>query len=131
MQRYAKVHWDELADVKNVDRQDEAVLKKKEGELILSRITDSDMLVLLDENGKTFSSVEFAGWLDRSLSGSFKNLVFVVGGAYGFSEPVYTRANMKLSLSKMTFSHQIVRALFAEQLYRAFTIRKGEPYHHA
>jgi len=131
MQRYAKVQWEELPDVKNVDRNDETVLRRREGALILERISPADTLVLLDERGKSFDSIEFAQWLDRNMTNTTKDLVFVIGGAYGFSQEVYDRADMKLSLSRMTFSHQIIRAIFAEQLYRAFTIRKGEPYHHA
>ncbi len=104
--------------------------KQKEGEAILKSLTDTDEVILLDERGKTFSSIEFAGFLENKMSFSAKRLVFVVGGAYGFSESVYHRANAKISLSKMTFSHQIIRLIFMEQLYRAMTIIKGEPYHH-
>lgn len=131
MQRYAKIRWEELPDVKNVDRGDESVLKRREGELILSKIASGDVLVLLDERGKSFDSMEFAQWLNRNMTHSTKDIVFVIGGAYGFSEEVYARADARLSLSKMTFSHQIIRVIFAEQLYRAFTILRGEPYHHA
>jgi len=105
------------------------VIKEKEGEILLKKISNSDFLVLLDEGGKLFNSKEFAGFIENKTITGVKNIVFVVGGAYGFSETIYKRANFKLSLSKMTFSHQPVRILFAEQLYRAFTIIKGEPYH--
>lgn len=131
LQRYTKVQWEELPDVKKVDRSDEPVLKRREGELILSKTTTGDLLVLLDEGGKSFDSVEFAQWLNHKMLHSSRDIVFVIGGAYGFSDEVYARADAKLSLSKMTFSHQIIRVIFAEQLYRAFTILKGEPYHHA
>jgi 23S rRNA (pseudouridine1915-N3)-methyltransferase len=103
---------------------------KKEGKHILSNIDKSDMVILLDENGKEFTSVQFAAELNKYLVSGRKQIVFVVGGAYGFSDEVYKRAEKKLSLSKMTFSHQIVRLLFVEQFYRAFTILNNEPYHH-
>ena len=103
---------------------------QKEGELILKHLTPGDHLILLDEHGREFRSLEFADYVEHLLSMGGKNLVFVVGGAYGFSDAVYARAHSKISLSRMTFSHQMVRIIFAEQLYRAFTILKGEPYHH-
>ena len=105
-------------------------LKIKEGKLILKSINSMDQVVLLDEEGKSFSSVDFSNFLNQKLLYDSKKLVFVVGGAFGFSEEVYKRANSKLSLSKMTFSHQMIRLIFKEQLYRAFTILKGEKYHH-
>ena len=105
-------------------------LKIKEGKLILKNINSMDQVVLLDEEGKSFSSVDFSNFLNQKLLYDSKKLVFVVGGAFGFSEEVYKRANSKLSLSKMTFSHQMIRLIFKEQLYRAFTILKGEKYHH-
>lgn len=105
-------------------------LKEKEAELILKHIDNRDFLVLLDENGKQFSSVDFAKFIQKQQLTSLKNLVFVVGGPFGFAESIYKRSNLKLSLSKMTFSHQMIRLLFIEQLYRAFTIIKGEKYHH-
>jgi 23S rRNA pseudoU1915 N3-methylase RlmH len=98
--------------------------------LILKRIKDGDELILLDEHGKEFRSVEWAAFLESKLTRGSRDLVFVIGGAYGFSQKVYARADSRLSLSKMTFSHQMVRTIFAEQLYRAFTIIRGEPYHH-
>jgi 23S rRNA (pseudouridine1915-N3)-methyltransferase len=104
-------------------------IKKNEGELLLKKIASTDFLILLDENGKEYHSKGFAAFLEKqSLHQS--SLLFVIGGAYGFSKEVYERANAKLSLSKMTFSHQLIRLIFAEQLYRAYTIIKGEPYHH-
>ncbi|HEX8514699.1 MAG TPA: 23S rRNA (pseudouridine(1915)-N(3))-methyltransferase RlmH [Bacteroidia bacterium] len=104
--------------------------KQKEGELILKNLQSSDKMILLDENGKEHDSVGFSGFIQQQMNSGIKNLVFVVGGPYGFSEEVYKRANGKLSLSKMTFSHQMVRLFFVEQVYRAMTILKNEPYHH-
>ena len=117
----------ELKKVANLSRQQ---IKEKEGELILKQVGAQDILILLDEHGRECRSLEFAEFLEKQLATGAKSLVFTVGGAYGFSEDVYKRANWKISLSKMTFSHQMVRTIFAEQLYRAFTILKGEPYHH-
>ena len=104
-------------------------IKKNEGELLLKRISPTDFVILLDENGKEFNSKLFATYLDK-LTMQHSAFVFVIGGAYGFSQQVYDRANAKVSLSKMTFSHQLIRLIFIEQLYRAFTIMNGEPYHH-
>ena len=104
--------------------------KQKEGELIIKNIQTSDKLILLDENGKEYNSVGFSEFIQKEMNSGIKNLVFVVGGPYGFSEEIYKRANGKISLSKMTFSHQMVRLFFVEQLYRVMTILKNEPYHH-
>jgi 23S rRNA (pseudouridine1915-N3)-methyltransferase len=104
--------------------------KKREGEFIIKKIESSDFVVLLDENGKEKSSVEFSNLIQQSLNLGHKTMVFVIGGAYGFSEEVYQRSNLKLSLSKMTFPHLMTRLIFVEQLYRSFTILKNEPYHH-
>ena len=120
----------EIPELKNVSALTKDQIKTKEGELILKNIRPTDEVILLDEHGKEYSSVEFARIIQDRISYGGKDMVFVIGGAYGFSEPVYKRANSKISLSRMTFSHQMVRAIFAEQLYRAFTIIKGEPYHH-
>lgn len=120
----------EIPELKGVSALSRDQIKTKEGELILKAVKPTDHVVLLDEHGKEFRSIEFAERLQSHLNKSGKDLVFVVGGAYGFSDAVYGRANDKISLSRMTFSHQMVRAIFAEQLYRAFTIMKGEPYHH-
>ena len=119
-----------IPDPKNRKSLSEAEQKEQEGDAILRIIEPSDHLVLLDERGKESTSVEFAAWLGKRMAAGTKRLVFVIGGPYGFSEKVYSRANEKVSLSKMTFSHQIVRALFTEQLYRALTILNNEPYHH-
>ena len=117
-----------LPDVKNPPLSTEA-LKMKEGELILNKLTKDDVLVLLDENGKHQTSMAFSKFIENQQINSTKRLVFQIGGAFGFSEAVYQRANFKLSLSKMTFSHQMIRLFFVEQLYRAFTIVRGEKYH--
>lgn len=119
-----------LPDVKNTRNLSEHQQRTAEGEALLRQFTDGDYVVLLDERGDQMRSVEFAQWLQKRLNSGMKRLVLVVGGPYGFSEEVYARADGKLSLSRMTFSHQIVRAIFAEQIYRAFTILRNEPYHH-
>lgn len=120
----------EIPELKNVSALSKDQIKTREGELILKNVRPTDDVILLDEHGKEFTSVEFAKILQDKISYVGKDIVFVIGGAYGFSQPVYDRANSKISLSRMTFSHQMVRAIFTEQLYRAFTIIKGEPYHH-
>lgn len=120
----------EIPELKNVSALSQDQIKSREGELILKHLKPADELVLLDEHGREFRSVEFAEFIEGRLSRSSRDLVFVIGGAYGFSRDVYSRADSKISLSKMTFSHQMVRTIFAEQLYRAFTIMRGEPYHH-
>ncbi|MFO7828489.1 MAG: 23S rRNA (pseudouridine(1915)-N(3))-methyltransferase RlmH [Bacteroidales bacterium] len=119
-----------IADLKNTKKISKDQLKMKEGERILNQLQKLDYVVLLDEKGKEFSSVNFSNWIEKQMVAGLKNLVFIIGGAYGFSEPVYQRSNFKMALSKMTFSHQMVRLIFVEQLYRAMTILKGEPYHH-
>lgn len=118
-----------IPELKNTKSLTPEQQKQAEGELILRNITPSTDLVLLDEHGKEFRSIEFADYVQKRMS-SGRDVVFVVGGPYGFSEGVYLRANGKISLSKMTFSHQMVRLFFVEQLYRAMTILRGEPYHH-
>ncbi len=130
VKRYIKFEFKVIKDIKNTKNISEAVQKKMEGEKILSEISNSDFVVLLDENGKGFNSRGFADFLSKRMLSGIKNLVFVIGGPYGFSEEVYSRSNQKISLSKMTYSHQLVRLVFAEQLYRAFSIIKNEPYHH-
>lgn len=127
---YIKFDLDIIADIKNVKNLSESQQKEKEGELILTKITPTDQLILLDENGKTFSSVAFSDELQKKMNSGIKTLVFVIGGPYGFSDEVYKKAFGKISLSQMTFSHQMVRLFFIEQLYRGFTILKNEPYHH-
>ena len=130
LQHYIPFSVAEIPALKKVSAYSRQQIKEKEGELILKYLSPGDTLILLDEHGLEFRSLEFAGYIEKQLSGGGKNLVFCVGGAYGFSDAVYQRAQGKISLSKMTFSHQMVRTVFAEQLYRAFTILKGEPYHH-
>lgn len=120
----------EIPELKNVSALSQDQIKSREGELILRHLKPADELVLLDEHGREFRSIEFADFIEGRMSRSSRDLVFVIGGAYGFSKEVYSRADSKISLSKMTFSHQMVRTIFAEQLYRAFTIMRGEPYHH-
>ncbi len=120
----------EIPELKNVSALSKDQIKSKEGELILKNIRTTDDVILLDEKGKQYTSVELAKIIQDKISYAGKDIVFVIGGAYGFSDAVYQRANSKLSLSKMTFSHQMVRAIFVEQIYRAFTIMRGEPYHH-
>lgn len=120
----------EIPELKKVGSLSQAQIKEKEGELILKQVGPQDILVLLDEHGHEYRSMEFADRLQKLMARGAKTLFFVIGGAYGFSDAVYNRAHEKISLSRMTFSHQMVRTIFAEQLYRAFTILKGEPYHH-
>jgi len=119
-----------IPDLKNTKNLSEAQQKQKEGELILDKVKTGDTLILLDENGKEFSSVAFSKFLEQKMLSGIKNLIFVIGGPYGFSQDVYQKAQGKVSLSKMTFSHQMIRMIFVEQLYRGMTIIKGEPYHH-
>jgi 23S rRNA (pseudouridine1915-N3)-methyltransferase len=130
IKKYISLEIKYILDVKNTKNMTSEIQKNKEGELILSMLDSKDNVILLDEQGEEYSSVEFAGFISSKMLASTKSLVFVIGGAYGFAQDVYKRANGKLSLSKMTFSHQSVRLIFAEQLYRAFTIINGEPYHH-
>ena len=127
---YIKFELEIIADIKNVKNLSETQKKEKEGELILAKISATDQLVLLDENGKSFSSMSFSDELQKKMNSGIKTLVFVIGGPYGFSEAVYGKAHGKISLSQMTFSHQMVRLFFIEQLYRGFTILRNEPYHH-
>jgi 23S rRNA (pseudouridine1915-N3)-methyltransferase len=127
---YCKFSITTLPDVKNTKSLSIKQQRTAEGEAILRQISDGDYVMLLDERGEEFRSIDFAQWLQKRLNSGIRRLVLVIGGPYGFSEEVYARANGKLSLSKMTFSHQIVRAIFTEQLYRAFAILNNDPYHH-
>lgn len=127
---YIKFELELIPDLKSTKSLSETQQKEKEGELILKKTLPADDLILLDERGKMFSSTEFAQFLQKKMNSGLKQLTFVIGGPYGFSESVYLRANGKLSLSKMTFSHQMIRPFFIEQLYRGMTILRGEPYHH-
>jgi 23S rRNA (pseudouridine1915-N3)-methyltransferase len=127
---YIKFNLEIITDLKNVKHLSKTQQKQKEGDLILNKVSSSDVLILLDENGKQLDSISFSNYLQKYMNSGIKQLVFVIGGPYGFSQDVYTKAQGKLSLSKMTFSHQMVRLFFIEQLYRGFTILKNEPYHH-
>lgn len=130
LSHYTRFTLTELPQLKNVSSLSQEQIKDREGVLLLSSVKSSDEVILLDEHGKEYRSLEFASFIEKKMSLGGRDLVFVIGGAYGFSNAVYDRADGMISLSKMTFSHQMVRTLFAEQLYRAFTILSGEPYHH-
>jgi len=130
LKHYTRLVIIEIDELKNTRSLTESQQKGKEAELIMKKILPLDHVILLDENGTELSSMQFAAYIDKKALGSVSNLVFVVGGPYGFDIAVHERANDKISLSAMTFSHQMVRLFFVEQLYRAFTIIKGEPYHH-
>lgn len=129
LKNYVSIEIKVITDIKNTRSLTEKQQKNKEGELILQNIK-ANSAYLLDEGGKQYSSTAFAAFLEKKMIDSVKQIDFVIGGAYGFSENVYKKAQGKISLSKMTFSHQMVRLIFTEQLYRAFTIIKGEAYHH-
>ncbi len=130
LSHYAKVTLEILPDVKNAKNLSVKQQKGAEGESILKKIQAGDLVVLLDEKGKEFRSVEFSKYLQKKMNAGTRNLVLVIGGPYGFSDAVYERTNEKLSLSKMTLSHQMIRLFLVEQVYRAFTILRNEPYHH-
>jgi 23S rRNA (pseudouridine1915-N3)-methyltransferase len=130
LKHYTKLEMLDLPELKNTKALTEQQQKTKEAELILKKISPLDHVILLDEKGIEFTSKQFAAYIDKKSISSTSSLVFVVGGPYGFDQSVYERANDKLSLSRMTFSHQMIRLFFTEQLYRAYTILKGEPYHH-
>ncbi len=128
--RYVKFAVTTIPDVRQGAKQAVVSQMRREGEALLRLLTAEDYVVLLDDKGQQFTSMELASWLQKRMNGSPRRLCFIIGGPYGFSPQVYERADAELSLSRMTFSHQIVRAIFAEQLYRAFTILHNEPYHH-
>ena len=130
LKHYVPFKITELPELKNTKSLSRDQQKSKEAELIFKNINTTDHVILLDENGLELSSKGFSTFLNKKMVGGQQHLVFIVGGPYGFSDEIYARANEKISLSKMTFSHQMIRLLFAEQLYRAYTILKGEPYHH-
>jgi len=130
LKHYARLTIIEIDELKNTKSLTAEQQKVKEAELILKKISPTDHVILLDEKGNELSSTQFAAYINKKSLGSISSLIFIVGGPYGFDQSVYERANDKLSLSNMTFSHQMVRLFFVEQLYRAFTIIKGEPYHH-
>jgi 23S rRNA (pseudouridine1915-N3)-methyltransferase len=131
LRHYIRIDFVEVNELKNTRGLSQEQQKDKEAELILKKLLPTDQVILLDEKGTTLTSQQFAEFLDKKALSSVNNLVFIVGGPYGFHDNVYRRANDKISLSRMTFSHQMVRLFFAEQLYRAFTILRGEPYHHS
>ena len=128
--RYVKFSIITLPDLRNTKSLSEETQKRQEGEMLLKQFGEGDWVVLLDERGEEFRSVEFAAWLQKRMNSGVKRLVFVIGGPYGFSPEVYERSNGSISLSRMTFSHQLVRAIFTEQFYRGFAILRNEPYHH-
>jgi len=130
LKHYINFELEIISDIKNVKNLSEVQQKEKEGELILSKLAATDVLILLDEKGKEYRSMDFSEFLQKKMNSGIKQLVLVIGGPYGFSESVYKKAKGKISLSKMTFSHQMIRLFVVEQLYRAFTILKNEPYHH-
>ena len=130
LSHYVKFSFEIIPDLKNSKNLSEKLQKEEEGKLILSKLTSTDRLILLDENGKEMNSVGFSTFLQKQMNSGIKQLVLVIGGPYGFSEAVYKKATGSLALSKMTFSHQMVRLFVIEQLYRGFTILKNEPYHH-
>lgn len=130
LQHYVKFELEIIPDIKNAKHLSESEQKEKEGSFILNKLQNTDQLILLDDKGTSYTSVEFATYLQKKMNSGIKQLVFVIGGPYGFSEAVYKKANGKVSLSKMTFSHQMIRLFMVEQLYRGFTILKNEPYHH-
>jgi len=130
LQHYISFSFEIIPDIKNSKNLSEEQQKKAEGDAICKQLLPSDGVILLDENGKSHTSVGFSNFLQKKMNSGLKNLVFVIGGPYGFSEEMYARANGKISLSAMTFSHQMIRLFFVEQLYRGFTILRNEPYHH-
>lgn len=130
LKHYVKFEIEIIPDIKNAKNLSEAQQKEKEGDLILSKLQNTDQLILLDDKGKQYTSIEFSSFLQKKMNSGIKQLVLVIGGPYGFSETVYKKASGKLSLSKMTFSHQMIRLFIVEQIYRGFTILRNEPYHH-
>ena len=131
LKHYLNFERIDLKEVKTSKNQSNALLKKSEAELLLKMIKPKDIVIILDEKGDQYSSENFSEWLNNKEIRGLKQLVFIIGGAYGFDKSIYDRANEKLSISKMTFSHQMIRLLFLEQLYRAKTILNGEKYHHS
>ena len=130
LRHYLPFEVKEIPELKNVSALTKEQIKIQEGKLILKNLKESDELILLDEKGKEFRSIEFASFLEKKFQSSSRDIVFVICGAYGLAQVVYARSSSKIALSKMTFSHQMVRTIFVEQLYRACTIMKGESYHH-
>jgi len=130
IKKYVTIEKIEIPDLKNAKKLTFNQIKEKEGKLLLAKVEKHSLIVLLDEKGKEFTSMKFSKWMQDKMNRGYKNIIFLIGGAYGFSDEVYKAANEKIALSKMTFSHQMIRMLFTEQIYRAFTILNNEPYHH-
>lgn len=130
LKHYIKFELEIIPDIKNAKNLSETQQKEKEGEAILKKLSPTDTLILLDENGKQYSSIDFSHFLQKKMNTGTKQLALIIGGPYGFSDAVYEKAEGKISLSKMTFPHQMVRLFVVEQIYRAFTILRNEPYHH-
>ena len=130
LKHYVNFQLEIIPDIKNAKNLSQIQQKEKEGSLILNKLNATDELILLDEKGKELRSIEFSKYFQKKMLSGIKQLVFVIGGPYGFSDDVYKKAKGKISLSKMTFSHQMIRLFIIEQIYRAFTILKNEPYHH-
>ncbi|MEN8186374.1 MAG: 23S rRNA (pseudouridine(1915)-N(3))-methyltransferase RlmH [Bacteroidota bacterium] len=130
LKHYIKFEIEVIPDIKNVKKLSKDQQKEKEGELILKKVSPTDILILLDEKGEEYRSIEFSKFLQKKMNAGVRQMVLVIGGPYGFSDEVYKKATGKISLSKMTFSHQMIRLFVVEQIYRAFTILKNEPYHH-
>ncbi|WP_156306969.1 23S rRNA (pseudouridine(1915)-N(3))-methyltransferase RlmH [Sphingobacterium endophyticum] len=130
LKHYVNFQIVNIPDIKNSKNLSESQQKEKEAQQLLKNISNQDFIILLDERGKEYSSMEFSAFLEKQMVSSVTHLVFMIGGPYGFDDTVYQRANSKISLSRMTFSHQMVRLFFVEQIYRAYTIMRGEPYHH-
>jgi len=130
LKHYVNFSFEVIPDIKKVKNLSEDQQRQKEGEQIITRLETSDFVILLDENGREFNSLKFSKYIQKRMNTGLKRLVFVIGGPYGFSQDVYTKSHSTLALSQMTFSHQMVRLFFIEQIYRAFTILRNEPYHH-
>lgn len=130
IKKYVSVEKIEIPDLKNAKKLTTEQIRSEEGKLIIPKLEPNGLIVLLDEKGKEFSSVKFSKWLQNHMNRGYKHITFVIGGAYGFSDEVYQKADEKIALSQMTFSHQMVRMFFMEQIYRAFSILNNEPYHH-
>ncbi len=130
LRKYIQFEKIEIPELKNAKKMSQNEIKKEEGKLILSKLNPNGVIVLLDDKGSSKTSIQFSKWLQEKMNRGYKHITFIVGGAYGFSDEVYQRTNEQLSISKMTFSHQMIRLFFIEQTYRAFTILNNEPYHH-
>ena len=128
--KYNKYTTIVLPDIKNAKSLTKDIIKEEEGKQILTQLSPSDFVVIMDEKGKEFTSREFSEWIQKQMSSGKKRLLFIIGGPYGFSKSIYERADFKIALSKMTFTHEMAKLLLSEQIYRSMTILKGEPYHH-